>query len=387
MASPSAQRDVLAAWRGAGAPPTNASSFASGRRTARRLVEQLEASGRRRRMRRNLASTVACSPQPLGAPRPAFQSAFAEATAQLARQGVQLGQVTGVATRGHALYLIHRGSNRFFSTTPMTTPAIVKLSTSGSLLGTLRGAPFVVPHGLSIDHRGHLWATDVATHCVYRIDASTGQVLLTLGTGRPGTGPTAFNMPADVAVSERTDEVYVADGYGNARVAVFTYDGRFLRQWGAAGAGAGQFRVVHSVTLDAEDNVYVADRENARVQVFSPRGQLAAAWPSRDAALHAQGGPRGPGVWARHLSSVAYSRQLGLLVALEGNNVVLRTPGGCLVGEAAAQRMQWPHDAVLVAGGGGTQPAIVVAEMDAHQLVAYPAPQPAKGLASCTCVA
>ena len=94
MASPSAQRDVLAAWRGAGAPPTNASSFASGRRTARRLVEQLEASGRRRRMRRNLVSTVACSPQPLDAPRSAFQSAFAEATAQR-------GQTTSLCTTFH----------------------------------------------------------------------------------------------------------------------------------------------------------------------------------------------------------------------------------------------------------------------------------------------
>ena len=99
------------------------------------------------------------------------------------------------------------------------------------------------------------------------------------------------------------------------------------------------------------------------------------------------------GSWTQDLGdgheqqATSMRRQLGLLVALEGNNVVLRTPGGCVVGEAAAQRMQWPHDAVLVAGGGGTQPAIVVAEMDAHQLVAYPAPQPAKGLASCTCVA
>ena len=190
-------------------------------------------------------------------------------------------------------------------------------------------------------YRGHLWATDVATHCVYRIDASTGQVLLTLGTGRPGAGPTAFNKPADVAVSERTDEVYVADGYGNARVAVFTYDGRFLRQWGAAGAGPGQFRVVHSVTLDAEDNVYVGDRENARVQVFSADGAYKTMWVSRVSTAGSRNS------YAKHVSSITYHEHLDLFAVTEGDAVALRTPSGCALVETEGG-LRWPHDALLV---------------------------------------
>ena len=155
------------------------------------------------------------------------------------------GQVTGLAAGAdRTLYLIHRGANSFFSTRRMAEPAIVRLSETGQLLGTLpNGAPFVVPHGLAIDHHNRLWATDVATHCVYRIDSATGAVQLTLGRGSAGAGASAFNKPTDVAVSERTDEVYVADGYGNSRIAVFSYSGTFLREWGSRGHGPGQFQV------------------------------------------------------------------------------------------------------------------------------------------------
>ena len=158
---------------------------------------------------------------------------------------LRLGQVTGVAAGAdRTLYLIHRGSNTFFSTKPMAQPAIIRLSEAGHLLGTLPNtAPFVVPHGLAIDHHNSLWATDVATHRVYRLDATTGAVQLTLGRGSAGAGASAFNKPTDVAVSERTDEVYVADGYGNSRIAVFSYAGHFLREWGSRGRGPGQFQV------------------------------------------------------------------------------------------------------------------------------------------------
>ena len=231
---------------------------------------------------------MSCASEGLSPPRFAFKNAFAEATRPL-----RLGQVTGIAAGAdRTLYLIHRGSNTFFSTKPMAEPAIVRLSESGHLLGTLPNtAPFVVPHGLAIDHHHSLWATDVATHRVYRLDATTGAVQLTLGRGSAGAGAAAFNKPTDVAVSERTDEVYVADGYGNSRIAVFSYAGRFLREWGSRGRGPGQFQVGRGVGWfqvgrgvgwfqgGACDLVALAPTPNARPRPYPP--PLALAPPGR----------------------------------------------------------------------------------------------------------
>jgi len=320
---------------------------------------------------------VSCASEGLSPSRITFKSTFAEAARPL-----RLGQVTGVAAGAdRTLYLIHRGSNTFFSTEPMAEPAIIRLSEEGRLLGTLPNtAPFVVPHGLAIDHHNSLWATDVATHRVYRLDASTGAVQLSLGRGSAGTGASAFNKPTDVAVSERTDEVYVADGYGNSRIAVFSYTGRFLREWGSRGRGPGQFQVPHSIAIDASDIVYVADRENARLQVFTAAGVHRATWPSKAGARPGASGHSTKHVWSGHVSSVSYNKQLDLLAVVEGGDVVLRTTSGCVLSQSAV-RMQWPHDAVVLPPAGAARPCSVlagaselvvyVAEMEAHRLVSF----------------
>ena len=72
--------------------------------------------------------------------------------------------------------------------------------------------------------------------------------------------------------------MYVADGYGNARVHRFSPDGRLLGSWGEPGAGPGQFHVPHGIAIDAAGTVYVADRENSRLQLFSPAGEFLAEW-------------------------------------------------------------------------------------------------------------
>ena len=112
------------------------------------------------------------------------------------------------------------------------------------------------------------WATDVALHTVVKLDASTGKVVLRLGTkGRAGRGPHHFNKPTDVAVDPKTERVYVSDGYGNSRIVVYSYTGTYLSEWGSFGTHPGQFIIPHSVSIDAaRDRLYVADRENGRVQ-------------------------------------------------------------------------------------------------------------------------
>ena len=92
-----------------------------------------------------------------------------------------------------------------------------------------------------------------------------------------GGGP--FNLPTDIAVAPSGD-MFVTDGYGNARVHKFSADGRHLLSWGAPGTGPGQFNLPHGIWIDRHGRVMVCDRENDRVQVFDQHGKFLHAWPT-----------------------------------------------------------------------------------------------------------
>jgi streptogramin lyase len=89
----------------------------------------------------------------------------------------------------------------------------------------------------------------------------------------PGAGAEgeSFNRPTDVAW-DATGNVYVADGYGNARIAKYEPTGKYIKSWGSRGTAAGQFNIVHGIVIDAQGNVYVADEGNRRIQVFDGNG-------------------------------------------------------------------------------------------------------------------
>jgi DNA-binding beta-propeller fold protein YncE len=100
--------------------------------------------------------------------------------------------------------------------------------------------------------------------------------LVTLGAGCHDP-PDRFGRPTGVAFGPNGD-LYVADGYENARIARFDAAGRFVDEWGERGVGRGQFDTPHGIATDDEGRVYVADRENARVQVFDAGGRFLAEW-------------------------------------------------------------------------------------------------------------
>jgi DNA-binding beta-propeller fold protein YncE len=154
---------------------------------------------------------------------------------------------------------------------------------------------FKRPHGSCLTPEGHILLTDDDSHAVYKF-TKEGELLMTLGTpGRPsdtgyrmgldiferiasikrGAGP--FNLPTGIAVSS-TGDIYVSDGYGNARVHRFSPEGEHLQSWGEPGAGPGQFRLPHNIWIDKTDRVWVADRENSRVQIFDAEGRFLDEW-------------------------------------------------------------------------------------------------------------
>ena len=97
----------------------------------------------------------------------------------------------------------------------------------------------------------------------------------------PGDNAEHFNMPTDVAVAA-DGSFYVSDGYGNSRIVKFSASGKYLMEWGKSGSKPGEFDIPHAVDLDKSGNVYVADRENRRIQVFTSNGDFLKQWTNPD---------------------------------------------------------------------------------------------------------
>src|SRR5262249_52037072 len=151
----------------------------------------------------------------------------------------------------------------------------------GAFLSSWGEGQFIRPHGITIGPDDSVWCTDDMDHTVRKF-TSDGKPLLALGTSGKAsdTGATSmdfrsirragppFHYPPNLALSPG-GELYITDGYGNARVHRFSPDGRLLSSWGEPGSGPGQFHLPHGIAVDTEGIVYVADRENSRIQLFS----------------------------------------------------------------------------------------------------------------------
>lgn len=140
-------------------------------------------------------------------------------------------------------------------------------------------------HGVTIGPDDSVYCTEDTGHTVRKFTPD-GELLMTLGTpgGASATGATSmdfrsirqagppFHYPTNVALGSNGD-IYVSDGYGNARIHRFAADGRLLASWGEPGSGPGQFRIPHGIATDSRGHLHVADRENSRIQEFSPDGE------------------------------------------------------------------------------------------------------------------
>ncbi len=149
----------------------------------------------------------------------------------------------------------------------------------GNFLRSWGEGLFSRAHGLHVAPDDTLWCTDDGDHTVRHM-TTDGKLLLELGIpGKPAPYMSGepFHRCTHTALSPQGD-LYVSDGYGNARVHKYSPDGKLLFSWGEPGTDPGQFNIVHNICCDEDGWVYVADRENHRVQVFNGQGKFETHW-------------------------------------------------------------------------------------------------------------
>jgi DNA-binding beta-propeller fold protein YncE len=183
--------------------------------------------------------------------------------------GWDLTDVGGIAVDSKDnVYVFNRGAH------PM-----VVFDRAGNFLRSFGEGVFNRAHGLYIDKDDMLYCTDDGDHTVRKCTPE-GKVVMTMGIpGKPAPFMSGepFHRCTHTALSPK-GEIYVSDGYGNACVHKFSPDGKLIKTWGECGTDPGQFNLVHNIVTDDDGWVYVADRENHRVQVFDGNGRYETQW-------------------------------------------------------------------------------------------------------------
>jgi DNA-binding beta-propeller fold protein YncE len=181
----------------------------------------------------------------------------------------RLGDVAAVGVdRNDRVYAFHRGDH------PM-----VVFDRDGNVLRWWGDGVFNRAHGIHMAPDDTVYLTDDGDHTVRKCTLD-GKILLTIGIpGEPAPFMSGepFRRCTHTALSPN-DEIYVSDGYGNARIHKYTQDGKRVKSWGEPGSGPGQFNLPHNISCDQDGWVYVADRENHRIQVFDGDGRFETQW-------------------------------------------------------------------------------------------------------------
>ncbi|HEY0725211.1 MAG TPA: hypothetical protein VGD41_14665, partial [Pyrinomonadaceae bacterium] len=229
---------------------------------------------------------------------------------------IHLGEVAGVATNSKGDIFVYTRTGHPTISIGTARPfahggsRLLQFDKSGKFVREIGqdSYGFLVAQQVRIDPQDNIWVVDQMSSMVIKFDPN-GQIQLLLGRkseserlptaapqapagALPGRGPAAapaggagagrggrgglpgagqqsdvFQRPTDVAW-DAAGNIYVADGFGNSRIAKFDRTGKFVKSWGSRGSENGQFNMIHGIAVDAQGSVYVADTANRRIQVF-----------------------------------------------------------------------------------------------------------------------
>jgi len=211
---------------------------------------------------------------------------------------IYLGEVGGVATNSHGDIFVYTRTGHPTISIGTARPfahggsRLFQFDRNGKFVREIgkNSYGFMFAAQVRIDPNDNIWVVDQMTNMVMKFDPQ-GRLAMLLGRkaeavpvpAREETGDGAgqpsdlFNRPTDVAW-DTAGNIFVADGLGNARIAKFDRDGKFVKSWGKRGTATGEFANVRSIAVDAQGNVYAADGGNKRVQVFDNSGNFKTAF-------------------------------------------------------------------------------------------------------------
>ncbi|HLY45130.1 MAG TPA: peptidyl-alpha-hydroxyglycine alpha-amidating lyase family protein [Stellaceae bacterium] len=220
----------------------------------------------------------------------------------------------------------------------------------GNLLRTWGEGVFTRPHGVHVAPDDTIWLTDDGDHTV-RHCTLDGKILMTLGTpGKPAPFMSGepFHRCTHTALSPQCDRLYISDGYGNARIHKYSIDGRLEKSWGESGTDPGQFNIAHNICCDPDGWVYLADRENHRVQVFDGNGKWITQWNNLHRPNGMCLGPAGAHAGAHGADPLCYIGEGGPAGEINKDwpNIGARVSIHTLRGEVLA-RLGKPHGGML----------------------------------------
>jgi DNA-binding beta-propeller fold protein YncE len=185
--------------------------------------------------------------------------------------GWALDMVSSVAVDpAGVIWLLQRGDK---------ADPIIAVQRDGHVLRSWGKRLFKIPHSIRIDPDGNVWTVDAASSVVLKFTTEGKKLLEIQVGGQPASPSSAFCGTTDIAFGPN-GRIFISDGYANARILEYTAEGKRVREWGTPGTGPGQFRLPHGIAIDKQNVLYVADRENGRIQRFDLEGKYLGEWSS-----------------------------------------------------------------------------------------------------------
>lgn len=165
------------------------------------------------------------------------------------------------------IYVLQRGEN--------ADPVLV-VNRDGKIIRSWGKGMYKIPHSIRIDPDGNIWTVDSSSSMVLKFTPE-GRKLMEISVGEQPAGRTGSVGTSDIAFGPN-GRLFISDGYGNARILEYDSKGQRVKQWGHAGKGPGEFRQPHGIAVDDRGVIYVADRQNARIQRFDLDGKYLGEW-------------------------------------------------------------------------------------------------------------